>query len=561
MPSTAALLRRLTALARQFGPGTAHEKLALIDALGRRPLATPRQVRALHEVLCLWHAYPDDPEVFAAVGAQLDAFGRRRDVRRHKDALENSGIAGTDIVYPFGAPTAQWLTTSVPGATSVAWDRLDDAARLGRHLLLLARAAEVPGYDEPPIDDVRAWTRRLAGDSSDAAFIVGASAALEAGTLVRDTAYNELDLPIRVSAGTGTPRRSGARWERGATAFRTKAIDHARPHLPTEVWREPLAVRDVPPRDARRLIALAHEAMVTRERDLDAFASADPRDVRVIDWEDGLQFACIGVEPERRFLLEAVYGFLTLQNGVPIGYALASALFGSSEIAYNVFETFRGGEAAYVYARLLATARALFGSDTFAIFPYQLGHENDEGLQSGAWWFYYKLGFRPREASLGPIVARETGRVAARRGYRTPASTLKRLVAHPVFFSLGGQRDDVIGVMPIARVGLAVTGMLTARFGIDRTAADRVLTREAAARLGGGPAGWSTGERLLWRRWAPLVAVLPGIEGWSGRARAALGQAIRAKGGTRENDAVALLAAHGPLRQSIAALMADDPAR
>ena len=35
---------------------------------------------------------------------------------------------------------------------------------------------------------------------------------------------------------------------------------------------------------------------------------------------------------------------LTLKNGVPIGYVLISAINASSEIAYNVFETWRGGE-------------------------------------------------------------------------------------------------------------------------------------------------------------------------------------------------------------------------
>jgi hypothetical protein len=555
MPSTAALLRRLTRLAWQFGPDAARDKLALLDALGARPLATPRQVRALHELLCLWHAYPDDAAVFAATATRLAAYGRRRDVRRHRDALENSGIAGTDLVYPFGAPTAQWLAATVPGALSIAWDRLDDTDRLGRHLLLLARAAEVPGYDEPPLDDVGAWTRALAGGGSDAAFVIRGSASLVADTLVRDAAYNELDLPVRVAAGEGTPRRSGARWERGATAFRTTPPSHVRPALSDEVLRSPLAVRDAAPRDAKRLIALAHEAMVTRERDLDAFASADPRDVRVVDWEDGLQFACIGVLPERRFLLEAVYGFLTLQNGVPIGYALTSALFASSEIAYNVFESFRGGEAAHVYARLLATTRALFGSDTFAIYPYQLGHGNDEGLGSGAWWFYYKLGFRPREASLEPIIARETARVASTRGYRTPVATLKRLVAHPLYYSLGAPRDDVIGVMPIGRIGLGVSRVLGSRFGLDRARAEREALREAATRLCVRPSGWSAGERLLWRRWAPLLAALPEVDRWSARERAALVAAIRAKGSARESDGVSLLTGHAPVRAALGRLM------
>ena len=62
----------------------------------------------------------------------------------------------------------------------------------------------------------------------------------------------------------------------------------------------------------------------------------------------------------------------------------------------------------------------MFGSDTFAIYPYQLGHENDEGLDSGAWWFYYKLGFRPREPRIAPLVT------ASSRGWRPGPSIARR---------------------------------------------------------------------------------------------------------------------------------------
>src|SRR5204862_7714325 len=129
---------------------------------------------------------------------------------------ENSSIAGTDIVYPFGAPTAQWLAKTVPDAISIAWDRIDDPARVGRHLLLLARAAEVPGYDDPPVADPARWARRLAGRATDAAFVVQATAALETGPLIRDAMYNELDLPISVTPARGTPTRSGARFSGSA---------------------------------------------------------------------------------------------------------------------------------------------------------------------------------------------------------------------------------------------------------------------------------------------------------------------------------------------------------
>jgi hypothetical protein len=500
MPSTAALVRRLTRLAWQSTPAAASEKGHILDALQTRRASSARDLRALHDVLCLWRAYPDNREVLARVERLLDRFGARRDVRHHRAALENSGIAGTDLVYPFGAPTAQWLAATAPAALSIAWDRVDDSARLGRHLLLLARAAEVPGFDEAPIADVRRWLEHLRGGQSDAAFIVRTSATLDAAPLVRDRLFEELDLPIRVAAGSGSPDRTTARWTGAPVVFCDRPFRSNRPDLHVEATR-PVGIRPVARRQAEELIGLAHEAMVTRERDLDAFANADARDVRLVEWGEGLQMALLGVQPDRRFLLESVYAGLLLRSGVPIGYALVSALFGSSELAFNVFETFRGGETAWIYARLVATAHQLFGADTLAIYPYQLGHENDEGLQSGAWWFYYKLGFRPRERSLDPIIARELARLGRRHTYRTPVSTLQRLVRYPLFLSLGAERDDVMGVLRMDGIGLAVTDYLVKRFGADREGGERACAREGAARLGvQGWRRWGRGERVVWRR-------------------------------------------------------------
>ena len=347
--SPAAALRRLHHLAWTFSTDAAGEKTALVAELAAHQFARARDLIRFHELLCLWRAYPDDEPVLRTVEGVLAAFEHRRDLRRHRDALENSGIAGCDIVYPFGAPTARWLASTVPNRMSIAWDRYDETARLGGHLLLMARAAEVPGFDEPPIEDPKRWLARLAGNETDAAFVSTTLGTLEADPLVRDRLFDELDLPIRVAAGQGSPSRTHARWSRGSGLFQTHALAPGRPDIRREARRRP-HVRSVTTRDARQIINLAHESMVTRERDLDAFASADPADVRIAEWEDGLQFACLGVVPERRFVLEAVYAFLTLRNGVPIGYALASALFGSSEIAFNIFETFRGGEAAWIYA-------------------------------------------------------------------------------------------------------------------------------------------------------------------------------------------------------------------
>jgi hypothetical protein len=289
------------------------------------------------------------------------------------------------------------------------------------------------------------------------------------------------------------------------------------------------------------------------------FAYGDPRDVRLLDCGEGLQLACIGAVPERRLLLEAVYGFLTLRNGVPIGYVLASALNRSSEIAYNVFETYRGGESSQIYGRALACVRHLFDADVFTVFPYQLGDGNDEGLRSGAFWFYRKLGFEPRAPQARRVLAREQARMKADPSHRSDLPTLKLLAAHNVFWQPGQRRrDDVIGVLPLPNVGLHVTRDLAARFGSDRERAARVCSAEAAALLGVRTLrAFPPGERLAWERWAPLVMVLPGVRAWSLVEKRALVGVIRAKGGRRESDFVRLFDAHAALRRAVRRLAED----
>jgi hypothetical protein len=291
--------------------------------------------------------------------------------------------------------------------------------------------------------------------------------------------------------------------------------------------------------------------MVTRERDLYTFAHASTDDVRIVDCGDGLQFACFGTIPLRRLILESLYGFLTLKNNVPIGYVLASSLFGSTEVAYNVFESFRDAEAGLVFGKVLGLARHLFGSDAFSIDPYQLGYGNEEGLLSGAWWFYYKLGFRPIHRGVLSRARSELRKIAKNPRHRSDLETLNELASEPMYWCSERKRSDVMLRLPLGRVGLKISRYLAGRFGADREAAIETCSREAARLLGTRPARFSPNERLAWERWSPLVLILPGVRRWTAAERRALVPVIRAKGARRESDYVRLFDAHARLRQAV----------
>ncbi len=507
----------------------------------------------LHECLCFLRAHPDDAALLAAVTALLDGFHRRADLRRHRRALAESGIAGTSLRYSFFADTARWLSQRLPGALRVRWRGYANADLLLQRLPLLATWSETPGLDEADLS-ARAWVRRLAGPgTTDADFLIARCQRLGRTAAEREAFFEELDLEFELDLRpeSGAPSRTRALLPDRPVHFQTVPLRRERPDLRAAL-RRPARMVAVDAADGQRLIDLAREAMVLRHRDLDAFAYGDPRDVRRYDCGDGLEFAVIGMRPERRLLLEAVYAYLTLKNGVPIGYVLTSGLFGSSEIAYNVFDTWRGGEAGLVYGRVLAVTRQLYGSDTFTVFPYQLGGEgNQEGLRSGAWWFYQKLGFRAREPEVLATMQRELAAMARRQDHRTPVATLQRLAAHNVYWSVGRARDDVIGVFPLANIGLAVTDLLARRFGADRERGERVCADEAAALCGlRGWRRWPADAALWWRRWAPLVLLL-GVAEWTAAERRALVEVVRQKGGRRESDYVRALAGHRPLRAAL----------
>ena len=549
-------LRDLERICRQHGPGLAERKAALLDRLAPRRLPTARAVSRLHEVLCYLRAYPDSPAILERVEQMLTLFPRRRDLRRHAAELQDSGIAGTPTYYPFFHPTALWLASRWPSQLTISWADLEYPDRLDRILPLLALWAETPGLDEAPLS-VREWILRMKGPGeTDAAFLIRRMEAVRAELPVREVMFEDLGIMFKLAPGPDTPARTHARVPRGRVHYVTRSLDTARPDLRLALRARPRGVRAVPRTEAQRLIDLAREAMVARSRDLDTFAYGDPDDVRIVDMGDGLEFVAIGLIAERRLLLEAVYGFLTLKNGVPIGYVLNSALYGSAEVAYNVFDTYRGGEAGQVYGKVLAMLRHLFRATAFTIYPYQLGGEgNDEGLKSGAWWFYQKLGFRPRDPEAVALMESELARMRRSASHRSSRATLKQLAEHNMYYHIGRPREDVMGVFPLANVGLAVTDVLARRFGADRDAADRVLDREAARILAtGSRRGWTAGERLCFSRWAPLVAALEGVADWPLVERRALSRVMRAKGGRRESDFVLRFDAHRRLRRAVAAL-------
>jgi hypothetical protein len=536
-----------------YGPGSSDERLARLRELDRATLSSAQQVRRLHELLCFLRAYPDDARVLRQVERMLARFAGRRDLMQQRDALAYSGIAGTLIWFPFFYPTARWLAQRWPDALRL--DRTDAVAGESIAKLLPAlvspleghalRESHLPGF--AALDAMR-------GRRADATFLIERVAAMPGDEFTREAFYDLINPGCELLPAAGTPSRTQAVFRAAPRSFRTAPLRTQRPDLRREIARAPRRVRRLSGALAREMTDLARVCMVTRERDLDAITYGNPRDVWLVEDDLGLAFALIGMVAERRAALPAIYGGLTLQNGVPIGYHQSDVIGPSVAVSFNTFDTYRGGESAVIFARLLATLHGVFGATSFSIEPYQLGHGNDEGLQSGAWWFYAKLGFRPRARQALALAGSEIARQRRTPGYRSSAGTLQRLAAHHVFFETDPSRPGPF-ILTTA-LGLKAGGLLARLADDDRARALALAGQRAQQVCGlGAPAAWSSSERRAWQMLVPLLALLP-TRGWTAAERHALVDLVRLKAAIGERDYARKLAGHPRLLGALAALSA-----
>jgi len=513
----------------------------------------------LHETLCFLQAHPDDPEVLALVDRALAAFGARvgRLGGAARRRLYDSGIAGSALDYPFGLPMARWLAARFPRATDVAWGRFTDADRLDETLSLLATPAEGDAFSEGGIG-WRQWIRVAKGGRhlTDLQLILELFERARLPEETRDWLFESLGLPILWRPGPGGSRTL-ARTSSSATYFHAGPLERGDVDL-VEALRGPLPLARAPRRLAETLIDAARLAMATRQRELHAFAYPNADDVLIADAGRGLTLVFIGIAPDFRLPLEGYYGFLALKNGVPVSYGGGWELFGALDFAINIFPSFRQGESPYLATQLLRAYRRIFGMRTVVIDRYQLGHESTEALRSGSFYFYHRLGFRPRDPRVVATLAQERAKIAADPAYRSSIPILKRLAAAEVFLMLPGGHLAPERRLRATDVSALVARAVAREFGGDRARATRESADRVARALGvRSRAGWPPAEQRAFERLSLVAALVPDLAAWSRAERVALVSVMRAKGAGSEMAYARRLDGHHRLRRGLEALVAE----
>jgi len=552
------LLTRLEEARGRCGPGEAARAEALLRRLGRRRFGDTGSLIRFHEALLFLRAFPQSAAVVRLTEALLSSFAERvAGLRRARvdlsplDPMEVSGIAGTAIEDRLNYDVARWLSRRFPAQVDVVWDEGALPTQLAETLPRFLPLLDDDAYVEADVPYLT-WLRAARGRSGpDLAWLLARFEGLPVPDRERTELFDSLDLAIRWELGNLRASRT-RNWRPVRRLFyqRGPLIRRSEVDLVREM-SAPLAVTRLSRREGERTLDLMREVMTVRRRELWGTTHGDAGHVVRADVGRGLQIFLWGLPPERRLPLRAYVAGFSLKNGVPINYVEAIGLFDWMEVGFNTFYTFRDGESAWNYGQALRLLHQVLGTTCVSVYPFQLGLENEEAIESGAFWFYRKLGFRPGRPELCATVEREERRIVATPGYRTPKRTLRRLATGHLFLELRGTGRGTWDRFRIRDIGFAVQRRMARAHDGDAVRMRQRCGAALARILGERQEAWRGEAKRVLEDFALVLGLVPGLSRWTTAEKQALVRILRAKAGPEEFRFLRLMQRHPRLRQAI----------
>ncbi|MBK8699141.1 MAG: hypothetical protein IPN29_06210 [Saprospiraceae bacterium] len=184
------------------------------------------------------------------------------------------------------------------------------------------------------------------------------------------------------------------------------------------------------------IVGQSRMALACYLRETDPLTHAEVKQSRFFDLGRGLQVVLCCMAPEIRQTIDSYVGYMAFKNGVPVAYGGGWVLLEGCRIGINVFPPFRGGESMYIFQQIMNLYQNIFRISRFYADPYQIGKGNSDGIRSGAFWTYYKLGFVPLQAELANMAKEEFKLLYHTRGYRTSSAILRKLASSRMIKSL-----------------------------------------------------------------------------------------------------------------------------
>ena len=558
----AAQLKQLESMKLEYGPDCDRKCKQALASLEGATFADAESLVRFHDALLFLRAFPQSAAVvrraeklLTTIEPQAVELCKCPDDEQALDDEAVSGIAGTTVTNTLTFELARQLAVRHGKQLSARWNADKNYRQMGLVLpscLPLLDDDSFVEADTPYLE----WIHAASGPGrSDLQWLLdNLGAALPVSPLVRTSLFAGLGVEIAWDLRRSSASRTLARMPvKEFFCHREPLLQRKQIALTREMASPNLPLRKLNRKDGRAILDLVQDAVTVRYRELQGTTYGDPNQVLVADVGRGVQLFLWGLRAEWRLPLRAYYAGFALKNGVPINYFEAIGLFEWMEIGFNTFYAFREGETAWIYSQYLHLLHQVAGVTCISVYPYQIGQDNEEAIQSGAFWFYRKLGFRPGRPDLLALAEREEKQMARDPEHRTSPRTLRKLAEGHMFFEFDANQPGQWDSFSTRTLGLAIQRKMADEFDGQAHAMRRTMVARLSKVLGVNIRTWSSGERWAFENFALALALVPGVARWTPDEKRALVAVIRAKAGPSETQYVRLLQKHRVLREAFLA--------
>ncbi len=428
------------------------KKTALLTALSAMPLPAGKQVLAYHDLLLFTCAYPGSKKLQNLAEKELKriaAHGKQYK-NTNKALIENEGLPFANTVTRFSPDFLRWLLEHKD--LRVAFDSFYNPSLSLNDILNITLPAVLKAETTAGLQNEALLQVLKIKPSQYVPFLLGQLRELDDRPLLQELFIERMDLYVKL-----VPKNR--QFSRAFNRTTVKQVyyhhDLLKKFNQEALFNEPLKAVRIPAVAAReQLHKVIKNAMALTVREIDPATFLKVDTMRLYNLERGLVLAVYSMIPQRQLPLETYFGFTFLKNGIPVSYGGVWTFGAMAKIGLNIFDPFRGGESGYLLCQLLKVFKQHFGIRYFEIEPSQFGLDNPDGITSGAFWFYYKYGFKPVDPALKALAENEHAKIKSTKNYRSTDKTLMRFTESNIGVLLGGKRP--LNVMDVTAKILSV---------------------------------------------------------------------------------------------------------
>jgi hypothetical protein len=470
MNKSESLISQLFSIRNRYGIEFSSQKLNLLNELngpggegltiGRVPKTA---IRSYYDTLLFLIAYPDNKSIYQLASQslqQVSSFIESNETL--KASLYNSGFTYTSLCAAFSFEIVKWVRKKHPGNIRLIRFEADDG-----HIKYII-ASVLPKVESEILQDAnttwRLWLERSLKKGEDILDkLIAAFDEADIRPEIRDELWNAIgiDVEINFPSHTRLPDSLFTPYYHRTLIKKNSAKSQQGP--------KPVRV-EINDTEAEQIIECGRMILIRHLREIDPITFTAAPLVSFYRLPRGLSIALMEMVSERRHPIDSYMGYVVFKNGFPVSYGGSWVLFDSGRIGLNIFPAYRGGESKYIFEQVLALHQKVYKLHRFSVDPYQIGKENSDGINSGAFWIYYHAGFRPIREEQKELAEAEAKKIKSTRGYRSPASTLKKLAGSRLELVL---QKNAVG-FDATDLSLAYANILTNQYDNHRKVAEKI---------------------------------------------------------------------------------------